>query len=108
MKPEDIRRLYRELDAATEAEARETQQEARTNPDTARALLKTIYSLSVEDRDTALLLRLFLEGMLMRHIEERAEQDDAYALACADLILGLMEQMKPPPRGKPGKAAKTA
>lgn len=107
MRAEDIRKLYRDVDPATAHEAAETANEARTNPEQARRLLKVAYSLSVEDRTFALLLKLFLEGMLMRLIEERANGDAAYAIECAGLILDLMEKMAPPPRGKP-KTTKTA
>jgi hypothetical protein len=102
MKPEDIRRLYRRETPATEAEAAETTGETRTDPEQARRLIEVLYSLSVEDRDFALLLKLFLEGMLMGLIQQRAESDDAYALQCAELITDLMAAtMKRVPRGKP-------
>lgn len=106
MKPEDIRNLYREEGEATAEEAADTYRQIRTDPETARAHLKVVYSLSVEDREFAMLLRLFLEGMLMRQIEERAMSDDAYALECGNLMLDLQAAMKPAsvPRGKPKKA----
>lgn len=104
MKPDDIRRLYHEVDAATATEAAETASAARTDPEQARKLLKVLYSLSVEDRAFALLLQLFLDGMLMRLIEERAATDDAFALECGTLIVELMEKMLPPPRGRPRTA----
>jgi len=105
---EDIRRLYRQETPATAQEAAESAQEARTDPEQARRLLKVLYSLSVEDRDFAMLLKLFLEGMLMGLIEQRAESDDAYALACAQLITDLMDATrKRTPRGKP-RPAKSA
>ena len=100
MKPEDIRRLYRAETAATEQESAAQRAQLRSDPDEARRLLQTLYALSTEDRDFALLLRLFLEGMLMRLVEERAATDDAYALACAALIADLMDAMQRPPRGR--------
>lgn len=113
VKPEDIRQLYHDEEAATEEEAAQTREEVTTDPEQARNFLKTIYALSTEDPEFALLLRLFLEGMLMRQIEERAAQDDAYALDCAKLITGLMGGLKPPrktkpPRGRQNRTAKTA
>ena len=108
MRPEDIRRLYRAESAASAEEAAESRQEARTDPEQARRLLKVLYSLSVEDRDFAMLLKLFLEGMLIRLIEERAQTDDAYALECAKLITDLMDAtMRRTPRGrsKPARSA---
>jgi hypothetical protein len=105
MKSEDIRRLYRAVDEATAAEAAETANEARRDPEQARRLIKTLYSLSVEDRNFAMLLDMFLEGMLMRFIEERAN-DDLYALECGQLIVELMEKALPPERGR--KTARSA
>lgn len=101
MKPEDIRRLYAEESAATDEEARETQQEARADPDQARRLIAVLYSMSVEDASFAMLLRLFLEGTTMRHIQERAEVDDEEALKCSNLIVDLMQMtMRRTPRGR--------
>lgn len=107
MKAEDIRRLYRAVDPGTAEEAAETASEAQTDPDQARRLIQVLYSLSVEDRTFALLLHMFLEGMLMRLIQERAEGDDAYAVECGKLIVGLMEGMARPGRGRvrPTKSA---
>jgi len=107
MRPEDIRRLYREVDPATAQEAASAASEARTDPEQARRVIAVLYSLSVEDRVFAMLLKLFLEGMLMRLIEERAQQDDGYALICGQLIVELMEKMQPPMRGRarPAKSA---
>jgi hypothetical protein len=107
MTPDDIRRIYRREREATDAEARVTFEAARTDPAVARTLIAVLFSLSVEDRDFALMLRLFLEGTLMRYIQERADADDQEALACGQLITDLMHATMPPPRGKPGKA-KTA
>jgi hypothetical protein len=107
MKADDIRRLYRAVDPAMAQEAAETANEARTDPVQARRLIKTLYSLSVEDRAFAMLLRMFLEASMMRLVEEHAEQDDAFALDCAKLITDLMERMTPPARGRarPAKSA---
>lgn len=107
MKPEDIRRLYRGEQAASDAEAARTRAETLRDPDAARALIKTLYSLALEDRSFAQLLRMFLEASMMRLIEEHAEQDDAFALDSAGLIFKLMDLMAPPPRGKP-KSARSA
>ena len=108
MRPDDIRRLYAAEDPATASEAARTREEARTDPDQARRLVQVLYAMSVEDRDFAMLLKLFLEGMTMRLIEERAASDDQFALDCAKLITDLMDAtMKKTPRGKP-RTAKTA
>src|SRR5262245_61431961 len=97
--------MYRQETPATEEEAAQLQEQARTDPEVARTLLQTIYSLSVEETHTAILLKLFLEGMLMRLVEERAATDDAFALECGTLLVDLMNAMKRPPRGRPrGKA----
>lgn len=101
MRPEDIRRLYAEESPADDAEARETQERVRTDPDEARGMIKVLYAMSTEDRDFALLLRMFLEASMMRLIEEHAEQDDAFALDCGKLIVDLMQTtMRPVRRGK--------
>ena len=104
MTPDEIRRLYHRERAATDEEAAETTESMRTDPATARAMIATLYSLSVEDRHSALLLKLFLEGTLMRLVEERAGSDDAFALACGGLIADLMRDMAsphPPRAGAP-------
>lgn len=108
MRPDDIRRLYAAEDPATASEAARTREEARTDPDQARRLVQVLYAMSVEDRDFAMLLKLFLEGVTMRLIEERAASDDPFALECATLITDLMDAtMRRTPRGKP-RTAKTA
>lgn len=91
MTPEDLRKMYRDEEPATDDEARETAEEVRTDPDQARWLIQALYSMSVEDRDFAMLLRLFLEGTAMRHIQERATKDDEEALKCSNLIVDLMQ-----------------
>jgi hypothetical protein len=103
MRPEDIRRMYRGEEPATEEEHRQTRAQARTDPEEARRFLHVLYAMSTEDASFAMLLRLFLEGMQMRLIEERAAADDAFALDCAKLITDLMDAttMRPTPRGKP-------
>lgn len=110
MKPEDIRRLYAEESAASDEEYTRNQQQARTDPEEARRLMQVLYAMSTEDRDFAMLLKLFLEGTLMRTIEERAKADDAFALECSNLIADLMQAtMRPVQRGRQaGKTARSA
>jgi hypothetical protein len=103
MRPEDIRKLYQAEDAADAAEARATQQEARTNPDTARALLLTLYSLAGEDRDFDRLLQLVLKVGTMQLLVQEAEQSDRFALQLAEVILDGMETMKPGSRVTRGR-----
>lgn len=100
--------MYRRETAATEAEFIDGMQRVRTDPDEARAMLLTLYSLSVEDPAFVMLLRLFVEGAVMKLIEDRAEQDDAFALHCGGLIADLMTKTRPVPRGKPRSPAKSA
>lgn len=101
MRPEDIKRLYASESSATDEESRQTQHEARTDPEQARRLIKVIYAMSTEDRDFAMLLRLFLEGTLMRYIEERATADDTEALLQSNLLVDLMNAtMRRVQRGK--------
>lgn len=103
MKPEDIRKLYAQEDAATEEEARQTQQEARTDPDQARRLLITLYSLAGEDTDFNNLLNLVVKAASMQLIALKAHEDDDFALKLAAMILDAMEQMKPAARVQRGK-----
>lgn len=108
MTPEDLRRMYRNEDAATDQDARETAQEARTDPDQARRLLLTLYALGGEDRAFAELLNLIVKVASMQLIALKAHEDDDFALKMAELILDGMQQMAPQrtPRGR--QAAKKA
>lgn len=112
MKPEDIRRLYREVDPAMADEAATIANEATTDPAQARRLIAVLYSLSVEDRVFALLLSMFLEGMIMRVIQGLAEKDDEFAVGAAQLITELMDKMAadraPTLRGRSGRTARSA
>lgn len=105
MKPDDIRKLYRAESAADDAEARETQQDARTNPDTARALLLTLYSLAGEDREFDQLLQLVLKVGMMQLLVQEAEQSDRFALQMAETIIDGMETLKPDSRVQRGRQA---
>lgn len=104
MKPEDIRRLYNQEDAATEEEAQQTKQDMRSDPGTARAALLTLYSLAGEDPAFAHLLGMILRPAMMQILVREVEKDDAFALKIGDLIATVMEQTQPKrrtPRGKP-------
>lgn len=109
---DDIRKLYQAEDAASDDEAAETQADARTNPETARALLLTLYSLAGEGGDFDRLLQLVLKVGTMQLLIQEAERSDRFALQMAELIIDGMEQMKPAsrvPRGRQGaKKARTA
>lgn len=113
MTPEDVRKLYRDEDAATDDEARDTAQEARTDPAQARRLLLTLYALAGEDRAFTQLLQLVLQAGTMQLLVQAAEADDTFALRMAELILDGMEQMakaaRRTPRGRQSaKKARTA
>jgi hypothetical protein len=113
MTPEDIRKLYRDEDPATDEEARQTAQEARTDPDQARRLLVTLYALAGEERIYGDLLGLVLKVGTMQLLVQAAEADDTFALRMAGLILDGMEQMaqaaQRTPRGRQSaKKASTA
>lgn len=95
MNPEDIRKLYRDEDAASPDEARETADEARTDPDQARRLLVSLYALAGEDREFDQLLSLVLKVGTMQLLVRASEADDRFALQMAELILDGMETMKP-------------
>lgn len=101
MRPEDIRRLYRQETEATAEEARTYQEEAKTDPDQARRLLMTLYALAGEDRSFAQLLQLVLQTALMQLVAIRASEDDQFALEVAALIIDGMESFaRKVPRGK--------
>lgn len=89
---EDLRKLYRDEDAATDDEAHKTADEARTDPEQARRLLITLYALAGEDRIYEQLLDLVLKVGTMQLLVQAAE-DDAFALHMAELILDGMETM---------------
>lgn len=111
MKPEDIRRLYRQEDAATDAEAKALYGEVRTDPDMARNLLLTLYALSGDDPEFDGLLSLVLKAGMMQLLAERVHEDDAFALKIGELIADAMEQTQPrprTPRGRRQPKAKTA
>lgn len=92
MTPEDLRRLYRDEEPATDDEARETAHEARTDPEQARRLLLTLYALAGEDPEFDQLLQLVLKVGTMQLLVQ-ASEDDTFALHMAELILDGMEQM---------------
>lgn len=113
MTPEDLRKLYRDEDAATDDEARETAKEAREDPDQARRLLVTLYALAGEDHTFDQLLHLVLKVGTMQLLVQVSEADDQFALRMAELILDGMEQMAKAasrtPRGRQSaKKARTA
>jgi hypothetical protein len=113
MTPDDLRKLYRDESAATDDEARETAHEARTDPDTARRLLLTLYVLAGEDREFDQLLQLVLKAGTMQLLAQAAASDDTFALRMAELILDGMEQLaesaQRTPRGRQAaKRARTA
>jgi len=112
MTPEEIKHLYETEPAASEQEARETEQEAMTDPEQARRFLQTMYVLSTEDPAFMDLLQSFLATMWSLKVKEWAMADDAYALTCAQQAIKIMELMKQgapkkTPRGKP-KTARSA
>lgn len=112
MTPEDLRRMYRDEDAATDDEARTTEQEARTDPEQARRLLVLLYALAGEEREFDQLLQLVLKVGTMQLLVQAA-QDDTFALHMAELILDGMQQMakatRRTPRGRQAaKKARTA
>lgn len=104
MTPEDIRKMYRAESEATDDEARETEQEARTDPDQARRLLVTLYALAGEEREFDQLLQLVLKVGTMQLLVQAAANDDTFALHMAELILDGMQQLaeraKRVPRGR--------
>lgn len=105
MTPEDIRKLYASEGAADSEEARETQQQARTDPETARKLLLTLYALGGEDREFGELLNLVVKVATMQLIAMKVHEDDDFALRIAELILDGMETIKPGSKVQRGRQA---
>lgn len=109
MTPEDIRRLYASESAASDAEVRETQQKARTDPNEARRLLLTLYAMGGEDREFGELLDLVIKVATMQLIAIKAHENDDFALRIAELIIDGMETMKPGSKvGRGRQSAKRA
>ena len=110
MTPDDLRKLYASESPATDDEARATAHEARTDPDQARRLLLTLYTLAGEDRVFDQLLQLVIKAGTMQLLAEYAARDDAFALKLAELILDGMEELaRPVARGRQAaKKARTA
>jgi hypothetical protein len=113
MTPDDLRKLYRDESAATDDEARETAHEARTDPDQARRLLLTLYTLAGDDPVFDQLLQLVLKAGTMQLLAQAASHDDTFALRMAELILDGMAQLaearQRTPRGRQAaKKARTA
>jgi len=95
MRPKDIREIYAEEQPATLEEARRIAHEARENPDQARRLLVTLYSLAGADANFDMLLQLILKVGTMQLLLQEAKESDTFALHMADLILSGMEQIIP-------------
>lgn len=91
MKPDDIRRLYRNEEAASSAEARETAEQIKNDPEMARHMLQTLYTLGSEDRQFAELVDLVAKVGAMQLIMMAAHQDDEFAKRIGVLILEGME-----------------
>lgn len=113
MTPDDLRKLYRDESAATDTEARETAQTARTDPDQARRLLITLYTVAGEDRVFDQLLQLVIKAGVMQLLAQAAAADDTFALRMAELILDGMAELaqaqQRTPRGRQAaKKARTA
>ncbi len=104
MKPEDIRRLYRDEEAASSAEARETAESVKNDPDQARRMLLTLYALGGEDKQFAELVDLVTRVGSMQLIAMAAHQDDEFAKRIGQVIIEGMERIAKvntrTPRGK--------
>lgn len=106
--PEQIRRLYRDEDAATSDEARETAESVKNDPDQARRMLLVLYVLAGEDAQFNELLSLVVRVGSMQLIAMAAHEDDDFAKRMGELIIEGMERIAkintPTPRGKVKKA----
>ncbi|KPV52032.1 hypothetical protein SE17_17865 [Kouleothrix aurantiaca] len=89
--PDDIRRLYRDSEAASSAEARETAEAVKNDPDEARRMLQALYALGSEDRQIAELVDLVTRIGCMQLIAMAAHQDDEFAKRIGEVIVEGME-----------------
>lgn len=108
MKAEDIRRLYREVEAASDEDAQATQDEVRSSPDAARKLFAVICALSSQDREFGILLNRVCSAALVDLLTERLATDDAYAVRMGQLIISVKNTLMPAAKVKRGKQARTA
>lgn len=93
MRPEDIRRLYHQEEAATDAEAADTRRDMETDPEQARNAILAAYAMASEGPPFTGLLNRFLSGALMALIVEEAGRSDAFALTCGKLLGEAMDDM---------------
>lgn len=104
MKPEDIRRMYRNEEAASSAEARETAEAIKNDPNMARDMLLTLYALGEEDAQFSALVDLVVKVGSAQLLAMAAHQDDEFAKRIGALILEGMEMIAKTntrvPRGK--------
>lgn len=104
MTPDDLRRLYRDSEAASSAEAREAAESVKNDPDQARRMLLTLYALGNEDKQFAALVDLVVRVATMQLIAMAAHQDDEFAKRIGEVIIEGMETIAKTntrtPRGK--------
>lgn len=108
MKAEDIRRLYHQVDATSDAEWRDGKERIAHDPTEARRLIATLIALAASDPHFARLLGLFERSVTMALVQAQIEVSDQFALIAGRILLELMESTARPARGKPGRKAKTA
>jgi hypothetical protein len=106
--PEEIRRLYARETAATAADAAQTEADARTDPEIARAMWETTIAIAPTEPATAHVLSIALGDLLIALISERVASDDDWAFKAAAAVFEAQRRTSRPPRtprGKPNKMA---
>jgi len=108
VKPDDIRRLYARERAATDEEAAQTEADARSDPEIARAMWETTIAIAPTEPATAHVLSIALGDLIIALISERVAADDAWALKAAAVIFEAQRRTSRPPRTPRGKPSKMA
>ena len=93
--PDDIRKLYEDEEPATPEEARQTAEEARNDPDAARALWAIVCAQAgTGDDQFEAVFRSCLDSIVLDIIGQHLRNDD-FALMLGRRIFTLMDMMKP-------------
>jgi hypothetical protein len=111
MTPEELREMFAKEQPATDAEAAETCERIRTDPDEARTMLLVLYSIANTDPAFMTVLHRVLFAATMELLHRATLADDVFALKIGVLITEAMDDVATAGRTRPtvsrGKPAKT-
>jgi hypothetical protein len=93
MTPDDIRKIYAGAEPASAAERARFARQIATDPDLARGLLITLYSLAGAHAAFAELLAIIMKVAVMQLIAEKAHAEDDFALRIGALITEGLDQL---------------